>query len=151
MTATPRILRLAIALAIGAPAPAAAEMAINRAVFVERADGAAGREIPRAITPGERLLFVVSYRNRGAEPTPGVVITNPIPSMARFAACEDERVELSVDRARSWGRLETLTVTLPNGATRPATAEDVTHIRWRMAAPIAAGEAGELQFLGIAR
>lgn len=149
MSATARLILLAAALA-GA-APAAAEMAINRAVFVERPESGTGREIPRAITPGERLLFVVSYRNRGAEPTQGVVITNPIPPMARFAACEDERAELSVDRARSWGRLETLAVTLPDGTTRPATAEDVTHIRWRMPAPIAAGEAGELQFLAVAR
>ena len=58
--------------------------------------------------------------------------------------------ELSVD-GKTYGPLASLRVATATGTTRAATADDVTHVRWRLARPITAGAQGQLAFEAVLR
>jgi uncharacterized repeat protein (TIGR01451 family) len=144
-------------LALVAPAAAAAAaepVSLSSEVMVERvrqdADGTSRvvREEPRMVTPGDKLVFLLSYRNGGAQPASGFVVTNPIPSAVAFAGGESEGATVSIDGGKSWGILAALRVANADGTSRPATPDDVTHIRWSFGQPIAPGRAGQLSFRG---
>lgn len=153
--------RLFLLIAALTATPAVAQttnaVSLNSDVLVERTSvDAQGRtqvvlEEPRTVVPGDKLVFVLRYRNNGSSPAADFVVTNPLPSAVAFQAAGDERAEVSVDGGRNWGRLAALTVTGSDGNSRAAQPDDVTHIRWAFAQPIPAGEAGRLMFRGIVR
>jgi uncharacterized repeat protein (TIGR01451 family) len=103
------------------------------------------------VTPGDKLVFLLSYRNGGASPATGFVVTNPIPSAVAFAGGESDGATVSVDGGKSWGILATLRIANADGTSRPAAPEDVTHIRWSFGQPIAPGRAGQLSFRGVVK
>ncbi|MEA3002947.1 MAG: hypothetical protein QOH81_1735 [Sphingomonadales bacterium] len=148
-------------LALSAPAAAFAagpdHVSLASHVFVERVrPGPAGkpvtvREAPGIVTPGDKLVFELAYRNVGAEPATGFTITDPIPASVAFAGGESEGALFSVDGGRSWGPLASLRVARPNGAPRAATPADVTHVKWVFARPIPAGAAGSVSFRGVVK
>lgn len=150
-----KILIALAALLAPAAAFAADSVSLTSKVYVERVKpGADGkpvtvREEPGVVTPGDRLAFVLSYRNAGAEPATGFTLTNPIPASVDFVGTDDRSAAVSVDGGKSWGRLESLKVVAADGTSRPAVAADVTHIRWSFDRPIAAGSKGELSFRGV--
>lgn len=143
------------ALAAPAAAAAADPVSLTSKVFVERVrpgpDGkpVTVREEPGVVTPGDRLAFVLSYRNSGAQPATGFTLTNPIPPSVDFVGTDDRDASVSVDGGKSWGALTSLKVVGPDGTSRPAVPADVTHIRWSLGQPIAAGSGGELSFRGV--
>ncbi|MEA3062431.1 MAG: hypothetical protein QOJ94_2212 [Sphingomonadales bacterium] len=144
----------------GLVAPAAALAADNVTLashaFVERVKpGPNGKPVtvleePRLVTPGDKLVFELSYRNQGAQPATGFVITDPIPSAVTFAGSVSPGAVYSVDGGRTWGPLAALRVATADGKGRPATAADVTHVRWNFPA-IPAGAGGKVSFRGIVR
>jgi uncharacterized repeat protein (TIGR01451 family) len=146
-----------LAAATPGAALAANRVSIDSDVFVERiGSDADGRPVttlapPRAVTPGDRLVFVLSYRNGGAKPASGFVITNPVPHTVAFAEAADGDAELSVDGGRNWGKLGALTVSGTDGRSRPAAPADVTHVRWRLHDAVAAGATGKLSYRAVAR
>lgn len=154
-------MRNSLLLLLAALAPtqafAANQVVLDNSVFLERAStDANGKqrislEEPKVVVPGDRLVFVLNYRNSGAQPADKFVITNPMPSAVRFADAGDTRPSVSVDGGRNWGTLDTLTVPLADGTRRPAQPADVTHIRWAFQKPIPAGGAGKLMFRGIVK
>ncbi|HEX8239634.1 MAG TPA: hypothetical protein VF574_07845 [Allosphingosinicella sp.] len=143
------------ALLAPATAMAADSVSLTSKVFVERmkpgADGklVAVREEPGVVTPGDKLAFVLRYRNSTAQPATGFTLTNPIPPSVAFAGTDDSTASVSVDGGKTWGALATLKVVAADGTSRPAVAADVTHIRWSFGQPIAAGSGGELSFRGV--
>lgn len=145
-----------IALFAPAAALAADDVQLTSKVYVERtkqgADGkpATVEEAPGVVTPGDRLVFRLAYRNTGAAAASGFSVTNPIPPAVSFTAASDSPL-LSVDGGKSWGQLASLKVAQTDGTSRPASAADVTHIRWSFAQPIAAGSGGELSFRGVVK
>lgn len=159
---------LGMALAVAGPAKAQspAVMSANSVVLtsealVERtetdATGAQRQVLKKPadviIVPGDRVVFTLRYVNRGAEPATGFRATNPMPAPVQFVAAAEDWAEVSVDGGNSWGRLAQLTVpaqgTDGTAATRPATPEDVTHVRWVFAAPIAPGAEGSVSYRGM--
>src|SRR3546814_12334961 len=78
-----------------------------RSVFVERVStDAEGKprillEEPKVVVPGDRLVFVLNYRNAGAQPADKFVITNPMPSAVRFADAGDTRPFVSLEIGRA--------------------------------------------------
>ena len=146
-------------LALLAPATMAAaqDVSLSSEVFVEKtvkdAKGEAKvvREKPEIVTPGDRLVFVLSYKNQSTQPATGFAVTNPVPDAVAFAAAEGTAAKVSVDGGKSWGQLAALTIASPDGTRRPAATADVTHIRWNFAQPIAAGAGGQLSFRGIVK
>ena len=150
-----KILLALFALLAPVAASAAQDVSLTTKVLVERVKtGADGkpvtvREEPGVVTPGDRLVFVLGYRNQGSEPATGFTLTNPIPPSVAFAGTDDASAVVSVDGGKSWGALASLKVVQADGTSRPAVAADVTHIRWSFGQPIAAGKGGELSFRGV--
>jgi uncharacterized repeat protein (TIGR01451 family) len=144
-------------LALLAPvaAMAADNVSLTSKVYVERTKpGADGkpvtvREEPGVVTPGDRLVVVLRYRNAGPQPATGFTLTNPIPAAVAFTGTDDSSATVSVDGGKTWGALASLKVVAADGTSRPAVAADVTHIRWSLRQPIAAGSGGELSFRGV--
>jgi len=152
-----KLLILLLATLAPAPAFAANQVALDNNVFVERVSiDASGKqrvllEEPKVVVPGDRLVFVLNYRNAGGEPADKFVITNPMPSAVRFAGAADASPIVSVDGGKAWGALDTLSVIQPDGTRRPAQPADVTHIRWAFQKPIPAGGTGKLMFRGVVK
>ena len=152
-----KLLILLLATLAPAPALAANQIALDNSVFVERVTtDASGKqrvllEEPKVVVPGDRLVFVLNYRNAGGERADKFVITNPMPSAVRFAGAADASPIVSVDGGKAWGALDTLSVIQPDGTRRPAQPADVTHIRWAFQKPIPAGGTGKLMFRGVVK
>jgi uncharacterized repeat protein (TIGR01451 family) len=146
-----------LALLLPGAALAQSQVALTSNVLVERTttgpDGAArtSLEAPGIVTPGDRLVFVLSYRNNAASPATDFVVTNPIPESVSYNGTESTGSVLSVDGGRTWGELGALSVRDADGTSRPASFADVTHVRWRIAEPIPAGGSGELRFRGLVK
>lgn len=142
--------------AITAPAHAN-PVALSNDVFVERVStDAEGKrkvvlEAPKTVVPGDRLLFVLNYRNGSAKPADKFVVTNPMPSAVQFAERGDDTAQVSVDGGQNWGELTALKIRDANGAERAARTDDVTHIRWAFNQPIPAGASGKLMFRGVVK
>ncbi|NJS14452.1 MAG: DUF11 domain-containing protein [Sphingopyxis sp.] len=144
--------------ALTASAPALANpVSLSNNVFVERVstDAQGNRKVvleePRVVTPGDRLLFVLNYRNASGKPAEKFVVTNPMPSAVQYAEQGEGTAQVSVDGGKNWGELGQLRVADANGADRAARNEDVTHIRWAFNTPIPAGASGKLMFRGIVK
>ena len=134
---------------------AAGNVSLSSKVLVERvkpdADGkpVTVREEPGVVTPGDKLVFVLSYRNQGSAPATGFTLTNPIPASVAYAGTDDATAVVSVDSGKTWGPIGSLKIVQADGASRPAVTTDVTHIRWSLGRPIGPGAGGELSFRGV--
>jgi hypothetical protein len=152
---------LALAAAVALPlAPLAAQTAspisLNGDVMavkvITAADGTERTELvaPSTIVPGDRLIFGTDYANSGAEAVTDFIVTNPLPAAVRLAHDADAALTVSVDGGKTWGVLSALSITNPDGTTRPAAHADVTHVRWVLAS-IAPGATGRLTYPAIIR
>ncbi|WP_336960266.1 hypothetical protein [Sphingobium aquiterrae] len=159
---------LAMLAAAGSPAgatmaraPLPATVALDSRAYVERVstdlNGRARRVLAAAnrLAPGDRVVFVVNYRNRGDAPVRGFYVTNPVPArvrldMMQFSAAPAD-MQVSVDGGAHWGRLDDFTIPTPLGGTRRATSEDITHVRWGVHAPVAPGDSGRIAWRGVVR
>ena len=147
---------IAVALLSPAAAHAANDVALTSAVFVEKTVEAGGRkrivlERPAQVMPGDRLVFMLDYRNKGAAPASDFVVTNPLPGTVAYQFSPDPAAIVSIDGGRTWGTLARLKVREADGAVRGARPEDVTHVRWTFARAIPAGQGGKLSFRGVVR
>ena len=143
------------AVAFAAAASAAGPLQVEAKVLAEQrvraADGSTKVTMgaARKVVPGDRVVFALAYRNTGAQPISNVVLNNPVPADVAYRGAADNSPapEVSVD-GKSFGPLATLRVR--DGAVeRAATAADVTHVRWRIAAPIAPGAQGQVSFQAV--
>jgi uncharacterized repeat protein (TIGR01451 family) len=136
---------------------AANAVSLSSTVFVERlVKDTDGRrklvlEPPKTVIPGDRLVYILQYRNAGSSPAANVYVVNPIPTAVIFQGAADPSAQVSVDGGQNWGRVETLKKRESDGMWRGARLEDVTHVRWIIARPIKAGATGKLSFRGLVR
>ena len=148
------IVGLLLALIAPVAANASGSVALKSAVFVERiatsADGKPTVELRAAetVSPGDRLVFILTYRNDTDRPVPDVVITNPVPAPVLYEGAAAAAAVVSVDGGRTWGPVGDLRVAGDDGNLRPARAFDVTHIRWVIAKPVPPRATGRLSFRG---
>lgn len=139
------------------PVHAANALQLDSDIFVERetlnADGSRTKvlEEPKKVVPGDRLVFVVKFKNTGASTASNFTVTNPLPAAVQFESTSDGQEDVSVDGGKSWGRLSQLRVAEAGGAPRPAAAADVTHLQWNLSEPLNAGAEGKLIFRGVVR
>lgn len=105
-------------------------------------------EPPSQVIPGDRLVFTTRYTNTSTETVEDFVVTNPLPAPVMLA--EDGDFEVSVDGGKNFGKLAALSVTLEDGADRPAELTDVTHIRWTLAR-LMPGDQGSLSYFAVIR
>lgn len=103
---------------------------------------------PKLVTPGEDVIYTISYTNLGAEPADNVVITNPVPGHMVYlpgsADGSNTTIEFSLDGV-SFDSPENLRITTEMGP-KQATADDYTHVRWVVMAPLESGAGGEVSY-----
>ena len=106
---------------------------------------------PDVAVPGDRVRVTLTFTNMGATPAPGVNLVNPIPEGLIFNDTADATgFGVSTDGGKTFGALAVLTIPIQGATVRPATAADVTHIRfWQDA--IAPDESRSVAFFGHAR
>ena len=126
----------------------------------EQAAGASGNPgayfVPATrLEEGREVFYTVRIRNPGAEFARDVVVVQPIPENTSYvpqsAAGPGAEITFSVDGGLSFGAEEQLTFTDQAGISRPATARDYTHIRWRLRNPLAPGAVALARFRAIFR
>lgn len=145
------LLSLIAAPSIAAPLELASDVFVEREQ--KRPDGSVATilEEPKLVLPGDQLVFVVRYKNVGAQPASKFTVTNPIPRAVAFSGTADGTEIVSIDGGKNWGLLTQLKVSKADGTVRPALPGDVTHVKWNLNQTLAAGSAGKLVFRGVVR
>lgn len=146
----------AIAASPARQAPTAGPLEITSSMMVEQRSAAADGTTrvalvkPTRVSPGDRIVFVLAYRNVGSQPLSDVVLANPLPRAIayRSASPGSPAPEVSVD-GKTYGALASLRVRALDGSARAAGPDDVTHVRWRLASPVAAGSQGQFAFQAV--
>lgn len=104
------------------------------------------------VVPGEAVIYTISFQNIGDEPAANVVITNPIAETLTYvegsAFGPGMTIEFSTDGGQNFAVAAELTVE-EDGETRPAEADDFTHIRWVMQGELAAGALATARFTAV--
>ncbi|WP_447763750.1 hypothetical protein [Sphingopyxis panaciterrae] len=104
---------------------------------------------PSVVVPGDRVRVTLTFTNSGAEPASGVNIVNPIPEGLVFDGTADPAAfSVSIDGAKAFGVLDTLTIPVEGGAPRTAANTDVTHVRWLWPDAIPSGQSRSVAFFG---
>lgn len=127
---------------------------VEREVVVRHADGSETLKLESAdmVTPGEKIVYSLRYQNDKTEAAQNIVLVMPVPTEIKYqegsAEISGVRTAYSTDGGKSYMQRDALTVRLNDGATRTASAEDITHIRWHIGHAIAPGAQGVLSFKG---
>jgi uncharacterized repeat protein (TIGR01451 family) len=139
------VLGLLVMVSLPRPALAAGKLDLTTEAFkeVEKAgpDGKVTKVmVPlKTASPGEQVIYVITYHNIGNEPAENVKINNPVPKglvyMGGTAQGTGTRIDFSVDNGAHYGALENLNI-LANGQMRAARPEDVTNVRWTLTASL---------------
>jgi len=117
-------------------------------VIVENGQQATKRVTATEITPGEVLIYTISYENVGDETATNVAIVDPIPegsSYIKGSATETGELNFSIDGGKTYNKPSLLTDEAKDASNNIATPDMYTHVRWMIPA-IAAGEKGSLTF-----
>jgi uncharacterized repeat protein (TIGR01451 family) len=150
-----------LALGLLLPAFALADVQLSSAAFHEKEvvakDGkkSVKREPLANAVPGQEVIYVITYRNTGAESVQNVVVNNPVPKelayVANSALGNGSRFEVSVDGGKTFAVFSQLTVKGADGKARAAGGADVTHLRWTLTTPVKAGGEGEVSYRAVLR
>jgi len=101
------------------------------------------------VTPGDSVIYTITFKNVGDESADNVVITNPVPENLTYidgsAFGPGATIEFSIDGGENFATAGELRVP-EDGGTRAARAEDYTHLRWIMQNELAAGSQGVASF-----
>lgn len=153
------IASLLLSLLVAAPALAQDTLELTAQVLQEvesrGKDGKVRKQrVPAAkVVPGTEVTYVITYRNKGAQPAEKVVINNPVPAELAYkgssASGQGTKFEVSVDGGASYGVLPSLRVTGADGKPRPAQAADVTHLRWTLARAVPPGAEGTVSYRAV--
>jgi uncharacterized repeat protein (TIGR01451 family) len=142
------LMALALALVlsvvpVSAPAaPQASPVTLNLRILKEvrkaASDGTTTITLVPAVKaiPGDRLVYVLTYANTGAQPIGGLVVNYPLPAgvIYRTAAEGSPAPQVSKDGVH----FTAFTAGIP--------AEAITTLRWPVAGNIAPGSRGEISF-----
>ena len=101
------------------------------------------------VVPGDDVVYTITFTNISDQSADNIVITNPISESLTYvqgsAFGPGTVIEFSVDNGKSFAPPEKLLVS-SDGESRPARAEDFTHVRWTMQNELKAGAQGVARF-----
>lgn len=122
-----------VALALPVTAAAQGAVQVNSAVFVERQDDRSRTLEPaHLLSRGDRVVTVMTWKRDAGNGA--FTLTNALPAHVYYQGSARDDEEVSIDGGRTWGRIGVLKI-----GNRFATAEDVTHVRWRIFESAASG------------
>ncbi len=132
-----------------------AKQIVEKETIVQMPDGTESitRGPAELVTPGERVVYTLNYTNDEAAPATDLVLTMPVPPEIKYidgsATLDGAKVIYSADDGQTFASRAGLRVTGVDGNGRTAISEDITHIRWTVAGPLAVGETGTLSYKGV--
>lgn len=132
-----------------------ATQTIEKEVTVITADGVTQtkREAADTVVPGERIVYSLNILNDKPEPASDLVLTMPVPAEVIFVEGSADKAGASVvysaDGGASFAARPAAVVMDAAGTVRAASADDITHIRWTVKGPVAAGATDTLSFAAI--
>ncbi|KQZ76423.1 hypothetical protein ASE06_07635 [Sphingopyxis sp. Root214] len=153
-------LTLVALLAVGAqPAAAQGTGSLISKIELEKSTPSSDGEPPKkayvapdVVVPGDRVRVAHTFANNGAAPAAGLNLVNPILDGLTFDDTADTAgFGVSTDGGKTFGPLAAPTVPVDGAALRPATAADVTHVRWLWPDAIAPGQSRSVAFFGRVR
>ena len=124
----------------------------EKQVVVVTADGEQTTRLvePNKVIPGDTIVYTIGAKNVSQEAAENVVITDPIPEHMIYvpgsATDEGTKLLFSIDGGDGFDVAERLQVTEADGTTRPAKADDYTHIRWVFDEPLLVASEKSVQF-----
>ena len=131
-----------------------ATQTVEREIVVLQADGTQliKREKADLVTPGDTIVYTLNYYNDKDETADNITLVMPIPAQISYlegsADMEAAHAVYSADGGKTFAARAGLQFISDDGLTRPARAEDITHIRWRIKGSIAPEGTGSLSFSG---
>ncbi|PHS38075.1 MAG: hypothetical protein COA91_08675 [Robiginitomaculum sp.] len=131
-----------------------ASQTVEREVIVRHADGTQTITLVQAdkVTPGDKVVYSLNYYNDDDEAAENIILVMPIPNEVAYfdgsAEMESVKTTYSVDSGQTFVERASLLVTLTDGSTRRASADDITHIRWAVRDTVAPKTGGKLSFSG---
>lgn len=131
-----------------------AQQVVEREVVVKQADGseAVKREKADMVTPGDKVVYTLSYYNDEQKEADNIVLVMPIPAEIKYlegsADTDSARTVYSADGGETFFARDQLKVKQADGRTHVASADEITHVRWHVSAAIAPGAGGDLSFSG---
>ncbi|WP_409432910.1 hypothetical protein ACJ3XI_11975 [Litorimonas sp. RW-G-Af-16] len=136
-------------------APAAfaltATQKVEKEITTTAPDGTVTTKLIKAelVTPGEKIVYTLDIINTNDAAATDLVLAMPVPSDVKFIEGTAERpgtiVRYSADGGETFVARDALTLTSATGS-RPATADDITHIQWQIAGPINVGASDAVSF-----
>ena len=142
-------------LALSVPAMAlTASQSVEKEIVKTQTDGTQTVSYVKAdeVLPGEKIRYRLDIENDGMEPVTDLVLTMPVPSEVTYvegsAIKNGAAVTYSADGGNSFVPRSELTM-IVGGEPRVVMADDITHIRWKVAGPIDAGSTDALTFKGV--
>lgn len=104
-------------------------------------------------SPGDVVVYTITYSNVGKGPVLDAVIVDPIPKGVRYIADtaegRDAEIMYSTDNGRVWQKppIE-MQIKKPDGSLekKPVSTERYTHIKWMIKKPVASGQSGQVSF-----
>jgi len=104
------------------------------------------------VTPGEKVVYTFDIVNDDNDAVTNLVLAMPVPKEIRFiegsADRAGARVRYSTDGGQTYASRDALVMPDANGASRAATVDDITHVQWNIAGPIAIGGSDKVLFKG---
>jgi len=104
-------------------------------------------------SPGDQLVYTITYTNAGKGAVVDATIVNPIPRGVTVDPMgiegTDANVTCSIDSGRSFHAPPVMVkIKKPDGSleSKPAPPESYTHIRWIIKKPLAPGQTGQVNF-----
>jgi uncharacterized repeat protein (TIGR01451 family) len=109
-------------------------------------------------SPGDILVYIITYQNEGKLAAVDAQIVNPIPQGIVYrpdtGEGQDAEITFSIDNSRTWHKPPIMIqVKKPDGTveSKSAPAERYTHIRWVIKKPVQPGQSGRVSFKATVR
>jgi uncharacterized repeat protein (TIGR01451 family) len=131
--------------------------ALERVVATPAADGGVTLEVAAGTVAShaDQLIYSAQFTNASAHVVDAVRVTSPVPADVKYVADSatgpGSQVLFSVDQGRTFGRPSELTLAGADGVLRTAAADDYTHVRWLLDAPLDVGASGTVRFRAVPR